>query len=84
MKALAERYQWLQGISDSMRVQGSTDPLRAHLLLNILVPGITARRAASPGVVIYTCEASSVRTSAKWHAVQLLVCGIDVVDVLHI
>jgi hypothetical protein len=84
LKALAARYQWLQGTSDSMRVQGSTDPLRAHLLLNILVPGITARRAAPPGVVIYTCEASSVRTFAKWHAVQLLVCGVDAMDVLHI
>ena len=38
LKALAARYQWLQGTSDSMRVQGSTDPPRAHLLLNIIVP----------------------------------------------
>jgi len=81
LNALAARYQWMQGTSHSMRVRGSTDPLRARLLLNILVPesppGARRHQASS-----YIHARPTLCTFAKWHAVQLLVCGFDSVNVL--
>lgn len=64
-----------------MRVQGSTDPLGAHLLLNIIVPELPR---SPPGFVIYTIALVLFRTIAKWHAVRemrLLVCDVVGVNV---
>lgn len=67
--------------SDSMRVQGSTDPLRAHLLLNIIVPEIPpgARHHQASSYIHTRC---ALCTFANSHRVQLLVCDINAVNVL--
>jgi hypothetical protein len=63
-----------------MRVQGSTDPLGARLLLTIVVPESPLCAQTIKLRHVYM-RARTFRAIAKWHAVRLLVCGVDGMNV---